>query len=379
MEGIDLTTTPGMAPPAGHTPQFDAPWNSVQVGSVIAFTVTYFFATVFLGLRYFQAFKLIQKIEVDLVAVTVSYGVALVYFVTMVDLFGHGWGKHMWDVSLADLIELNKALLPNTLSYLICPTITKMAILSVLYCINPSMIYRGAVIVVAVMIFAYTLTLCIITGGPCSPLKDGTIKCLERVALSQAILNIVSDFAVLALPIPTIHKLHLPLRQKLTVGCLLALGSGVIICSIARLPYVVVLPTTADTTYTQAVLGIWTIVEVNLGIICACAMRFKRLIATYLPKLSLFSSKSRSRNERKVTYDSHSNRFQPEGSDLKHSYRLHSIQNGNADVGGHGGGVGKGGARQDILVHREFQVDVDRRDKRDRDAGDTGSTERILR
>ncbi|KAL5336002.1 hypothetical protein BJX70DRAFT_401060 [Aspergillus crustosus] len=384
MSGIDLTTTPGMAPPAGQTPQFDAPWNSVQVGSVIAFAVTYFFATVFLGLRYFQAFKLIQKIEVDLVTVTISYGVALVYFVTMVDLFGHGWGKHMWDVSLADLMELNKALLPNTLSYLICPTITKMAILSVLYRINPSRIYRGTVIVVAVMIIAYTLTLCIITGGPCSPLKDGTIKCLEKVALSQAIMNIISDLAVLALPIPTIHNLHLPLKQKITVGCLLALGSGVVVCSIARLPYVIVLPTTADTTYTQAVLGIWTIIEVNLGIICACAMRFKRLIATYLPKLSLFSSRSRSKTgaDKKGgtgtgtpgnTYDTRSNRFRPEGSGGVHSYQLHSVQNGSRDVDGVGGNGNK-----DISVYREFQVDIDQFPERDGD-GSRGSAERILR
>ncbi|KAL2851087.1 hypothetical protein BJY01DRAFT_245187 [Aspergillus pseudoustus] len=396
MEGIDLTKTPGMEPPAGHTPQFDAPWNSVQIGSVITFAVTYFFATLFLGLRYFQAFKLTRKVEVDLVTVTISYGVALVYFITMVDLFGHGWGKHMWDVSLADLLELNKALLPNTLSYLICPTITKMAILSVLYRINPSTIYRGTVIVVAVMIIGYTLALCIITGGPCSPLKDGTIKCLEKVALSQAILNLVSDFALVALPLPTIHNLHLPAKRKIMVGCILALGSGVVICSIARLPYVIVLPTTADTTYTQAVLGIWTIAEVNLGIICACAMRFKRLIATYLPKLSLFSSSadgnSRSRfglRRRKgaaVVYESRSDGFQPEARRGGHSYQLHSVQNGSAGADGVDGSVGSLG-KKDIAVYREFQVDtidIGQRDAerdrdRDRDVGDTGSADKILR
>lgn len=101
-----------------------------------------------------------------------------------------------------------------------------MAILSVLYRINPSAIYRYTVIGIAVAIFAYTLTLCIITGGPCSPLKDGTLTCLEHVALSGAVLNIASDLAVVAVPIPTIHNLQFSLKQKLTVGCLLALGSG---------------------------------------------------------------------------------------------------------------------------------------------------------
>ncbi|KAL4952949.1 hypothetical protein BDW69DRAFT_200444 [Aspergillus filifer] len=333
MKRVDLSTTPGLTPPDGHVPQFNASWTSVQIGSVIAFAVTYFLATLCLGLRYFQAVKLIREVEVDLIIVTVAYGVALVYFVTMVDLFGHGWGKHMYD-----------ALLPNTLSYLICPTITKMAILSVLYRINPSLLYRASVVAVAGIIFAYTLALCIITGGPCTPLKDGTTQCLEKVALSQAILNLVSDFAIMSLPIPTIHNLHLPLKRKVTVGCIMGLGSAVVICSIARLPYVIILPTTADTTYTQAELGIWTVCEVNLGIICASAMRFKSLIRTYLPKISLFSSRSRSRTamgtERQYDPASRSAGWRSQagygnGSQnakrMRGSYQLHSVQKGNSD------------------------------------------------
>lgn len=62
----DLAKTPGMLPPGDQIPDFDAPYNSLQIGTVISFAVTYFFVTVFLGLRYFQSFKLIQKIEIDL-------------------------------------------------------------------------------------------------------------------------------------------------------------------------------------------------------------------------------------------------------------------------------------------------------------------------
>lgn len=66
METPDLATTPGMPPPAGEVPQFDAPYNSLQIGTFIAFGITYFLATVVLVLRYFQAVKLIKKIELDL-------------------------------------------------------------------------------------------------------------------------------------------------------------------------------------------------------------------------------------------------------------------------------------------------------------------------
>ncbi|KAF9883847.1 hypothetical protein FE257_002738 [Aspergillus nanangensis] len=320
---MDLATTPGMQPPAGQTPNFDAPYNSLQIGIFISFGVTYFLATFFIGLRYFQAFKLIKKVEVDLVTITISYGVSMVYFVTMFK------------------------------------SITKMAILSVLYRINPSFAYRASVVAIAVAIFAYTLTLCIITGGPCSPLQAGTTKCLMNVALSQAVLNIASDLAVVAVPIPTILNLHLSVKQKVTIGGILALGSAVVVCSVVRLPYVLLLDKTPDVTYTEAILGVWSIVEVNLGIICACAMRFKRLLSTYLPRLALFSSRSRSGG--KITYESDVNRLNPPEKRGKHSYQLHSIQSSSTEPFA---------GNKDAAVYHSYQVDV---------SGDSGSADKILR
>jgi hypothetical protein len=66
----------------------------------------------------------------------------------------------------------------------------------------------------------------------------------------------------------------------------------VVISSIARLPYVIILRKTEDPSSTQAILGIWSIIEVNLGIICACAMRMKGLVMTYLPQMAAFFSRS---------------------------------------------------------------------------------------
>ena len=113
---------------------------------------------------------------------------------------------------------------------------------------------------------------------------------------------------------------------------------SVVICSIARLPYVVVLPTTADSTYTQAILGVWSIVEVNLGIACACAMRLKPLITTYLPQLGIFSSRSRSKSRATA-------------GKKKKSYQLHSIQKGSGD---------RLAGSKGIHVSREYEVDVER-------------------
>ena len=69
---MDLGTTPGIAPPDGQESHFHEPYNSLQIGTVIAFGITYLIATGFLALRYFQAFKLTKKIEIELSKIPTS-------------------------------------------------------------------------------------------------------------------------------------------------------------------------------------------------------------------------------------------------------------------------------------------------------------------
>lgn len=213
---------------------------------------------------------------------------------------------------------------------------------------------------------------------------------LENVALSQAVLNIASDLAVIALLIPTIRNLHFSLKRRATVGCLLALGSGYasslnwhqsyhsFIYSIqipANLPLqchhllnsppTIRHPPRQDARHNlyRSHPGRVVIVEINLAIICPCAMRFKRPVATYLPGLSLFSSRSHSAAG-KTTYSSSVNRFRLDHS--QHSYQLHSVQKGN---------TGPFSDSNGISIHRSFKVDVK---GTDRHTGDGESADKIL-
>lgn len=148
---MDPFTTPGMEPPAGHIPNFDAPYTSLQIGTCVSFGITYFLATICLALRYFQAFKLIKKVELDLGEVAPSRALGHAAHMTSAEqslspsrtawpsptsfpwspvsivpgerraakgtdrpaVMGYGWGKHMYDVSVADLMAFNKARIPS--------------------------------------------------------------------------------------------------------------------------------------------------------------------------------------------------------------------------------------------------------------------------
>lgn len=109
-------------------------------------------------------------------------------------------------------------------------------------------------------------------------------------------------------------------------------------------------------TYTEAILGVWSIVEVNLGIICASAMRLKRLIVTYLPQLGF--STSRSGNTGNEQWGSS---VRMDKSSGQRSYQLHSIQKGSQPPSD----------SRDTHVYKSYNVDMEHR-------GDGGSTDEIL-
>lgn len=109
------------------------------------------------------------------------------------------------------------------------PTLTKLALLVLYWRINPSPVFRGSIIATAVMLVGYTATFSGLFAGPCNPLATGSGVCLNNIALAQAVLNIFTDAVIILLPIPTIHNLNIPLKQKVQVGIILALGSAYVL------------------------------------------------------------------------------------------------------------------------------------------------------
>ncbi|PCG93877.1 hypothetical protein PENOC_085580 [Penicillium occitanis (nom. inval.)] len=87
---------------------------------------------------------------------------------------------------------------------------------------------------------------------------------------SMAVVNIVLDMLILGIAQFKVWKLNMSLRRKVLVSFVFMLGAFTIITSILRIVYLLVVDI-ADLTYTLTTAGIWTNVEMNLSIICACA------------------------------------------------------------------------------------------------------------
>ncbi|KAH8807407.1 hypothetical protein F5884DRAFT_341614 [Xylogone sp. PMI_703] len=344
-----------MPPPAGVTPDFHS-WTYVQHSVIGVFVSTFVIATIALVLRLYTAIILVRKVDWDIPFIILAWGTSLTFFIAMVIAMPSGFGRHLWDVTPTQLVGYFNLLLVLALTYIWPPTLTKLAMLALYVRINPSKLFQAGVWLTAIGIIAYTVVFTALFSGPCNPQSTGSGACLNNIAIAQAILNIVSDAAIIVLPIPTIHSLKMPLKQRLAIGILMGLGSAVVIASIARLAYVKAMVTNPDVTWTQASAAILSSLELNLGIICNSVSRMKPFVRKHFPSwASGFNSSGAPDYSRSKRNNG--------------SYPLGSVERGERF-----GGVQRKDTAN-IHVTAEYQVDYEGKSVRNA----TGSTESILR
>lgn len=121
--------------------------------------------------------------------------------------------------------------------------------------------------------------------------------------ICSAPVNIVTDLAILALPIPVLTGMRLPKRQKYILVFTFSLGIFVTIVDVIRIYYLqqaISSVTTAWSNDPEALFGdspefawnaslslMWSAVELNVGLICACIPTLKPLIIKILPAVLL--------------------------------------------------------------------------------------------
>lgn len=156
------------------------------------------------------------------------------------------------------------------------------------------------------------IILTFLTAFQCSPVSaayasDNTGHCMSIVTifLCSAPVNIITDLAILVLPIPVLTGMRLPLRQKTILIITFALGIFVTAVDVVRIYYLQQavddlgatdsqIGSGPDFSYSNSTAVMWSAVEVNVGIICACIPTLKPLINRILPSMITDRPSSRS-------------------------------------------------------------------------------------
>ena len=135
-------------------------------------------------------------------------------------------------------------------------------------------------------------------------------RCLPLLTefICSAPVNVTTDLAILVLPIPMLTSIQLPRRQKIILILTFALGTFVTVVDVIRIYYLQLAidqTTTSasadmpakfgqipDFSWNAALTLMWSAVEVNVGIICACIPTLKPLIIRILPAMVLGPDKT---------------------------------------------------------------------------------------
>ncbi|MCJ1382928.1 hypothetical protein MMC17_006041 [Xylographa soralifera] len=226
-----------------------------------------------------------------------------------------GGGKHALAVPLQDQVHVLQIIWIFEANYALATTTIKTSILIFYRHMFPSnatsFFWRIAWYFVLIWVLTWLVACGLVSVFQCSPVPflwnqltgDTSGSCIDEYSFlaANSALNIASDIMILMLPMPIVWHLHIQNSQKLAISSIFLLGGFVCIASVVRYTYLKeVVP--VDVTYTNVLPGIWSLIELSTGLICACLPAMRPLLRYLVPPFvrtlaESFDTKSSSRNK----------------------------------------------------------------------------------
>ncbi|EAW13620.1 putative plasma membrane protein Pth11-like [Aspergillus clavatus NRRL 1] len=225
--------------------------------------------------------------------ILVSCGFAEIVSIQMIIICGWAFGKHTDDMPKELLLKTLKLYFVAQILYKINIGLTKISIL-LLYI--RLFVHRWFLLICWVwigIIVSFTLGTVFSSIFQCTPVQwafdksiPGGGKCINMTAFwyANATFNILSDLVLIALPIPVVIKLQLPHKSKIALCGIFAVGIFTCITSILRITTLNLATNHLDTTWNSIGSSMWTVIESNLGIICACLPALRRPLSFLFPR-----------------------------------------------------------------------------------------------
>ncbi|KAL8703597.1 MAG: hypothetical protein Q9201_003222 [Fulgogasparrea decipioides] len=157
--------------------------------------------------------------------------------------------------------------------------LAKLSVLVQLYRIFITVTFRRSVLFLGAIIICWWISSVFAYGFMCSPVRwNGTPKVLNWIA---PVPWIVTDFAILLAPLPMIHNLQLSMPNKIGL-CALFLTGG-FTCIVACIHFSKILEIDDDVTWSTTQASIWSVIETNVTVICACLVVIRPALRYLMP------------------------------------------------------------------------------------------------
>ncbi|KAI1417695.1 integral membrane protein [Hypoxylon sp. FL1857] len=294
------------------TPDHVNPGTRGHIGMVVGLLLAGI-VTITLAIRLYSRRYLTRGFWLDDVFIIFAYFPAVAFTILgsiMEDELQ--WNRHTWDVETEFIEPGLRLALSNQMLFDVATSLTKISILTQVYRLTTAS--GDHKMTISALISIAVISLCcfvfiIVSVFQCTPLSDfWTLSdkpqnCINLSAhwVAANILNTVTDWLVVFLPIKTALGLDLPTRTIRMVIFLSGVGILASSAGIARSYYAWVLSTDYDFVWNSWLVWFCSAIELNLGIICASIPATKPFFSNYLP--SIFEAMFRQRGSTNLDWD----------------------------------------------------------------------------
>lgn len=301
---------PAGTPPVGVTPNFDNPPNTNRF-VIITLVFCVLLASLAVLVRMYTKIFLIRSIEYEDYTLMIAWIGQIGETIPSALTTRHGCGVHIWNVRMKAFFRMLYWVNITAITYCLVMFFIKLSILlQYLRIFRPTrqgnlFLYLGVHACIWIIFLLYFLdimfevVMCVPREKIWNPLMT-TGHCFDDSAAYRAtgIFNVLSDFAILILPIPSVWRLKIPLRKK--IGLVSVFSAGLFACaiSIVRTYYTWKVTKLGDVSYNMIFFGLWTYAEISVGIIVTClpiSPRFFQFLGSKLSGTFSFRSKSGSK------------------------------------------------------------------------------------
>ncbi|EER26245.1 hypothetical protein D8B26_003399 [Coccidioides posadasii str. Silveira] len=253
------------------------------------------------GLRLWVRFRMQREPGVDdyIIAAAVLPAIGLAVCMGLINPLHEGY-RHIWDTPIQNFVAIIKLNWIAQVFFLFSNILTKISVL-VLYMrvikgtankifLN---VVRGAIGILVAYATSGIVLLCL----QCKPITaywdqfnllnppKGKYTCWDEgiLPLYAVIFNVFTDLMVTCLPMFLFVQLKMPFREKMSLAAVFGMGFIVCISGMIRIYYYyTIFYRTYDITWVAYEVWIWTVVECNLGIICASIPPLRPLFKRFL-------------------------------------------------------------------------------------------------
>lgn len=265
-----------------------APSDQERQNTLIAATIALTtISLIVVGLRVFARAWLIRKAGYDDWLICLAVACSVGYMVEILMGRDNGMGFPMVTLSMENMINLMKLTLAIQVTYYVAIAAVKISILFMYLRFAVDERFRQIVIGTIIFHVVFLFVCIVVVFTQCQPIAKfwdllGTMEGSCNINPTAffyftSAVNIVTDIFILALPVKTLIGINRPLREKVALLCIFLVGTFAAITSVIRL-HTIHDYTLADDPFRHSILvNLWSVIEINTGIICASVPALKAL------------------------------------------------------------------------------------------------------